>query len=338
MNPYHGKFEAIIDSVLSPVRERRPKGQILKCADFFCGIGGFHVAANNLGMEVVAACDVNEDAREAYTANYGLEPLGDITTIVPDDIPDYDILCAGFPCQPFSIIGRKQGFSDPRGTLFFQLLRFIRAHRPVGIILENVKQLASAGHGSVIKTIIGDLEGLGYTVDYRILNALDFGLPHKRERTIIAATQSRIPFEWPTGGIPMKPLANILEDHPDQSVYVSPAIRRKRHKAHTAKVSPSIWHENKAGNISSHPWSCALRAGASYNYLLVDGERRLTSRELLRLQGFPDSWKIVCTHSQTRKQAGNAVPVPMVQAVLKAMVDHLGRTETAWADDEESLD
>ena len=103
----------------------------------------------------------------------------------------------------------------------------------------------------------------------------------------------------------------------------------KRHAAHTASVSPSIWHENKGGNVSSHEWSCALRAGASYNYLLVDGERRLTPREQLRLQGFPDDWKIVCNDAETRKQTGNAVPVPMVQAVIEQMVKIIEQSEIA---------
>ena len=118
----------------------------------------------------------------------------------------------------------------------------------------------------------------------------------------------------------MKPLSDILEPNPDPKHIVSTRIREKRHAAHKAKITPSIWHENKAGNVSSHPFSCALRAGASYNYLLVDGNRRLTPREMLRLQGFPESFEIVCNDSQTRKQAGNAVPAPIVKAVMEAML------------------
>ena len=125
----------------------------------------------------------------------------------------------------------------------------------------------------------------------------------------------------------MTSLTEVLEPNPDQKHYVSPTIWAKRHAAHIAGFSPAIWHENKAGHISSHEWSCALRAGASHNYLLVDGERRLTSRELLRLQGFPDTWEIVCDDGQTRKQAGNAVPVPMVQAVIEGMVQVVERAK-----------
>ncbi|MCY4064696.1 MAG: DNA (cytosine-5-)-methyltransferase [Chloroflexi bacterium] len=296
----------------------------LRCADLFCGIGGFHVAARNLGLPVVFACDIDEHARLAYEKNFGLRPWGDITSISPHEVPKFDLLFAGFPCQPFSIIGRQRGFADPRGTLFFELLKFIRAKRPVGIVLENVKQLSTISKGRVLQRILDDISELGYSVDSRILNALHFGLPQKRERTIVVASLKHFAtFDWPTKVVEMKPLAAILEEEPPESYYVSEYIRNKRQESHSATVSPAIWHENKGGNVSSHEWSCALRAGASHNYLLVDGIRRLTPREQLRLQGFPDDWEIVCTDAQTRKQTGNAVPVPMVQAVIERLVSHV---------------
>ena len=275
------------------------------------------------------ASDIDEKARKAYQQNFDLMPSGDVVKLAADQMPEHELLLAGFPCQPFSIIGQRQGFADPRGTLFFEIMRILRAKRPQAVILENVKQLATADDGKVLERIKTDLQGLGYTVDSKILNALDFGLPQKRERTIIVATQYKAEFPWPKTKVKMKPLSAILEANPDPKHFVSKDIRDKRHKAHTATVSPAIWHENKAGNVSSHEWSCALRAGASHNYLLVDGERRLTSRELLRLQGFPDTWEIACDDAQTRKQAGNAVPVPMVQAVIKGMVNILDRAKTA---------
>lgn len=287
-------------------------------ADFFCGIGGFHVAASNLGLRVVYACDIDEHARVAYKHNFDLDPDGDVCDVTPDDVPDHDILCAGFPCQPFSIIGRRQGLSDPRGVVFFELLRFVRAKRPLGVILENVKQLTTIHGGQVIQRIVKDLWNLGYTVDWRVLNAMDFGLPQKRERTIIVATRSQCRFPWPRKSAPMRSLESILEADPDPGYYVTPAIRRKRHAAHTPAVSPAIWHENKGGNVSSHPWSCALRAGASYNYLLVDGERRLTLREQLRLQGFPDSWEIVCNAAQTKNRSATRFLFPSCKPSWKA--------------------
>ncbi|MEW5941149.1 MAG: DNA cytosine methyltransferase, partial [Chloroflexota bacterium] len=126
--------------------------------------------------------------------------------------------------------------------------------------------------------------------------------------------------QWPPKESKYKPLSRLLEKNVDRKYYASERIRRKRRSDHTPQASPSIWHENKAGHISSYPFSCALRAGASYNYLLVNGERRLTPREMLRLQGFPDSFKIVVSEYQTRRQAGNAVPVNLVRAVTESLL------------------
>ena len=228
----------------------------------------------------------------------------------------------GFPCQPFSIIGSRKALDDPRGRLYKEIIRVIKAKRPEVIVLENVKQLATIQHGSVLADIKGDIEKLGYHFDHHVLNALDFGVPQKRERVIMIATHRPLgKFEWPEGGIDVKPLDKILEKNPDPKHFASGRIKRARKEKHKPEVTPSVWHENKSGSISSYPYSCALRAGASYNYLLVNGERRLTPREMLRLQGFPDSFEIVCNDSQTRKQAGNAVPVPVVRAVLENLLN-----------------
>lgn len=324
-NPLYGKFDEVVAAALGVPAKVTPGNfwpkRTLKYADLFCGIGGFHQAASSLGMECVFACDIDDDCRKAYKENYGLEPASDIRKVEPGDIPAIDLLYAGFPCQPFSIIGSREGFSDARGTLFFEIARIIEAKEPRAFILENVKQLTTHNRGRTLKRILEILKGLGYTVEHNILNALDFGLPQKRERIAIVGFKGEASgFHWPSKKLPRKSLSEVLETDVDPKFYVSERIRRSRVAEHTSKIKPSIWHENKAGHISSHPFSCALRAGASYNYLLVDGERRLTPREMLRLQGFPDTFKIVCTDSQTRQQAGNAVPVPMVRAVMEGML------------------
>jgi DNA (cytosine-5)-methyltransferase 1 len=292
-------------------------------ADMFCGIGGFHSAADSLGMKCVFASDIDDAARDQYEHVYKLRPAGDICKIDADTIPDHDILCAGFPCQPFSIIGDRAGFADARGTLFFELARIIESKHPPAFVLENVKQLATHNKGRTLARILEILRGLGYWVDYRILNALNFGVPHKRERILIVGFYGDeiTSFPWPTRRSPIIPLSELLEKKPDKSCFVSDRIRFARKQAHTSKHKPGIWHENKSGNISSHPFSCALRAGASYNYLLVDGERRLTPREMLRLQGFPDTFEIIGNDSAIRKQAGNSVPVPMVKAILERVIN-----------------
>src|SRR5262249_53032797 len=163
-----------------------------------------------------------------------------------------------------------------------------------------------------------------------IISAFDFGLRQKRERVLIVGVRdSARPFDWGLPKIPMQQLSQILQRNVSRRHFASRAIVRKRRSHHHSAYKPAIWHENKSGNVSSYPYSCALRAGASYNYLLVDGKRRLTPREMLRLQGFPDSFKIVTKHHQTRKQAGNAVPVPMVRAALATLLENLEKEQAA---------
>lgn len=291
--------------------------------DLFAGIGGFHLAADALGGKCLFASEIDVEAKKAYHANYGIMPNGDITKISNDEIPDHDVLLAGFPCQPFSIIGNRLGFDDIRGTLFFEIARILKAKKPSIFVLENVKQLSRHNQGKTLNTILSTLRGLGYLVYWDVLNALDFGLPQKRERTIIVGFLNHtVNFSFPCPHITGK-LENVLE--PDETVdgkyFASERIIKKRLEKHQSEYNPGIWHENKSGNITSYPYSCALRAGASYNYLLVNGVRRLTPREMLRLQGFPDTFKIVCNDSQTRKQAGNAVPVNVIKAVLEAAIN-----------------
>ena len=290
-----------------------------KFIDLFAGIGGIRLGFESVGGHCVFSSEFDEDACRTYEANFGEKPAGDITQIEASDIPDFDILFGGFPCQAFSICGLQKGFEDKtRGTLFFEIARIIKEKQPQAFVLENVKNLASHDNGKTLQTILSVLrDELGYHVDYKLLNALDFGLPQKRERIIIIGSKKPFVMDWKFDIEEKKTLNDILEKTVDKKHYASAEIVQKRKAMHTSKYKPAIWHENKAGNISSYPYSCALRAGASYNYLLVDGERRLTPREMLRLQGFPDTFKIVVSDTQTRKQAGNAIPVDMVGKVIE---------------------
>lgn len=297
--------------------------------DLFCGIGGFRIGAEQalqsrgITSQCVFSSDIDRDAQNAYEANFGERPAGDIKPIQEQSIPDHDLLLAGFPCQPFSIMGDAKGFEDTRGTLFFDIARILKEKQPSAFVLENVKQLASHDEGRTLSRILETIDGLGYTHSHRVLNALNFGLPQKRERIIIVGFREKIAVGWPLAPVPMTPLSELLETDIPQQYYASEHIKNRRFEQCQPTDEPTIWHENKAGHISAYPYSCALRAGASYNYLLVNGERRLTPREMLRLQGFPDSYRIVCNPSQIRKQAGNAVPVPMVRAVVERVIDAL---------------
>lgn len=301
----------------------------LKYIDLFCGIGGFRIAfeeacvENNIQPECVFSSDIDKYAQDSYEANFGERPHGDITEIDEKDIPDHDILFAGFPCQPFSIIGQMKGLNDTRGTLFFDIARILKEKRPKAFILENVKQLVGHDGGKTLKVILRSLRDLGYHVQYSVLNALDFGLPQKRERIVIIGHEEPIMFTFPDPEKPYKALVDILEKNVDERFYASEHIKNKRKEKHQSSYYPSIWHENKSGNICSYPYSCALRAGASHNYLLVNGERRLTPREMFRLQGFPDWYEIVVSDAQAKKQAGNAVPVKMIKAVALKLLPYV---------------
>jgi len=301
------------------------KKKTIRYIDLFCGIGGFRIAieqaAISLGVEVKCSMssDIDLPCQKTYEANFSERPMGDIGEIDSQNIPDHDLLLAGFPCQPFSIIGHRKGFEDTRGTLFFEIARILESKKPIAFVLENVKMLKGHNKGKTLKRIIESLKDLGYICDFRILNALDFGLPQKRERIFIVGFNKSCQFYWPNGENKMKSLSEILEDNVPEQYYASDHIRKNRLKKHPPTDKLTIWHENKAGHISAYPYSCALRAGASYNYLLVNGERRLTPREMLRLQGFPEWFKIVCNYSQTRKQAGNSLPIPVAQSVISQL-------------------
>lgn len=291
--------------------------------DLFAGIGGIRLGFEAHGCETVFSSEWDIHAQKMYEANFGEKPFGDINLIAPEDIPDHDILLAGFPCQPFSIAGKQKGFADTRGTLFFNIESILAAKKPKAFLLENVRRLVTHDNGNTFSVILSHLQALGYTVHHTIFNSLHFGLPQKRERIYIVGFLEPNNFSFPLPLKLYKPLSEILEPDEtiDKSYFLSEAISNKRKLlVKGTPPVPSIWHENIGGNISALPYSCALRAGGSYNYLVVNGERRLTSREMLRLQGFPDTFKIPLPYSQARKVAGNSVSVPVIEAIAGQMI------------------
>lgn len=297
-----------------------------KTVDLFAGIGGIRLGFEAYGCETVFASEWDKAAQDMYEANFGVRPFGDINGIMPQDIPDHDILLAGFPCQPFSIAGKGLGFADTRGTLFFNIEAILGAKKPQAFLLENVKRLTTHNKGQTFAVILEKLKNLGYTVYHKVFNSLDFGLPQKRERIYIVGFREPIHFRFPNPPGYYKPLKEILQpdNEVSQSYYLSTKLREKRfNSVKGVPPFPSIWHENIGGNISALPYSCALRAGGSYNYLVVNGKRRLTAREMLRLQGFPDSFKINIPYSQSRKVAGNSVSIPVIQAIAGEMINSL---------------
>ena len=300
--------------------------------DLFAGIGGIRLGFESVGGKCVFSSEFDEDACKTYEANFGEHPSGDITKIDAKDIPDFDVLLGGFPCQAFSIIGKKEGFANETcGTLFFDIERIIKEKRPKAFMLENVKNLTAHDKGNTFRVIREHLEALGYRVYAQVLNALDYGVPQKRERIIIVGFLEDVLFHFPDP-VPeseRKTLKDILETNVDKKYYVRDRIRESRLERLKDKnyPRPYISHENMAGSITPHPYSSALRAGASANYILINDERRPTEREMLRIQGFPEDYKIVVPYGKMKKQCGNSVAVPVIKAVAKAMMESLKQYE-----------
>lgn len=312
-----------------------------KFIDLFAGIGGIRLGFESVGGHCVFSSEFDEDACKTYEANFHEHPAGDITKIDAKDIPDFDILLGGFPCQAFSIIGKKEGFANETcGTLFFEIERILKEKRPKAFLLENVKNLKSHDNGNTYKVIKSHLLNLGYNVYESVLNSLDYGVPQRRERIFIAGFLNNVRFSFPQP-VPInqrKNLSDILEKNVDKKYYVNPRIRESRLSRIKDKnyPKPYISHENMAGSVTPHPYSSCLRAGASANYILINDERRPTEREMLRIQGFPDSYKIVLPYGKVKKQCGNSVSVPVITAIAREMIKSLKRFEVLG--EEEALD
>ena len=157
----------------------------MKYIDLFCGMGSFHYSFDQLGFECVMASDIYEPAKDTYKLNYNIETLGDICNIDPNELPDYDILCAGFPCQPFSRAGKQKGFDDDRGTMFHQIMRLVKTNIPKIIILENVQGLINHDKGNTFKVIQEEMKQEGYSLVYKVLKCSDYGIPQMRKRLFI---------------------------------------------------------------------------------------------------------------------------------------------------------
>ncbi len=296
--------------------------------DLFAGIGGIRLGFESVGGKCVFSSEFDEDACKTYEANFGEHPSGDITKIEAEDIPDFDVLLGGFPCQAFSIIGKREGFNNETcGTLFFEIERILKSKKPKAFMLENVRNLTAHDNGNTFRIIKSHLEALGYNVHAKVLNALDYGVPQKRERIIIVGFLQNVFFSFPDP-IPIQSrqkLSDILENDVDCRYFVKDNIKESRlmRLKNPDYPKPYISHENKSGSITPHPFSAALRAGASANYILINDERRPTEREMLRLQGFPDSYRIVVPYGKVKKQCGNSVAVPVIKAVAAQMIKAL---------------
>ena len=309
--------------------------------DLFAGMGGFRIAFEENKAKCVFSSEIDKWACETYFSNFFENPKGDITKISSSEIPDFDILCAGFPCQPFSIGGRRLGFEDTRGTLFFEVARILKDKTPKAFLLENVKGITNHDNGKTLKVIENTLEDLGYIIKSKVLNAKDYGVPQNRERWYcvgfrndILDNQEQIIF--PERCALEYDLSNIIETEVDDSYKISEICKKNINK-HMIEKKVVINDFTLANEVrpsrcqfSKGLWSPCLTAkmgtGGNNIPIVVKQERKLTEKECLKIMGYPNTYKVVKGY-HTYNQIGNSVVVPILTKLAKAIVHILKENE-----------
>ena len=321
--------------------------------DLFCGIGGFHSALSSLGARCVFASDIDIFAKAVYVMIYGLAPHGDITKIKPEDIPGHDIICAGFPCQPFSISGDQQGFDDPRGQLFFNVVSIAKHHKPKVVFLENVKNFEKHDGGKTLTRVKKELKDIGYTVHSDVLCASDYGVPQARKRIYIVAFRDDIDssqFSFPTKVDEFKVLQDILITDAENTVAGSYVIQRsttidkiipterKNELVRIGKIGLGRQGERiySVLGVSTTLSSQGGGLGGKTGMYQINGVvRKLYPRECARLMGFPDTFQLAETQEQNYKQFGNSVVVEVIQLIAKEIARHLPQNNNQEENKEE---
>jgi DNA (cytosine-5)-methyltransferase 1 len=322
----------------------------MKYIDLFCGIGGFRIGFDRNGFDCVFSSDFNPKVQETYEKNFGEKPFGDITQVNPKDIPDFDVLLGGFPCQPFSISGKKLGFEDTRGTLFFDVCRIIEDKKPKVVVLENVQHLIHHDKKRTFGVIIRSLEDLGYNVSYRILNTKDFGLPQNRERIFIVGSKKGF-FDFDKmRKKKTKPLKYFLDKKGDFE-YVKEGeytlldksfvkvqkdsglmfVGYRNKDGFKVGIRPNTLHLNRVHRQPNRIYSVEglhptlpsqETSGRFFVYLPEeDRVRKLTINECYRIMGFPEDYKKHTTVGEQYKQIGNSVTVNITEEISYQIIE-----------------
>jgi DNA (cytosine-5)-methyltransferase 1 len=307
--------------------------------DLFCGIGGFRIAFERAGATCVFSCDWDKHSQVTYEANFGEKPHGDIHTVAVADIPQFDVLCAGFPCQPFSIagvskklsLGRKHGFDDEKqGNLFFEIANILEYHKPAAFVLENVKHLKNHDKGRTFQIIYNTLtEALGYTVFHKVIDAQSV-VPQHRERIFLVGFRERRHFEFPEFPKEGPKLGTILnEETPEKYTLTNHLWRYLREYARKHQEAGNgfgfgLFKKNEVARTLSARYykdgsEILISQGAGKN------PRRLTPRECCRIMGFPEEFKIPVSDTQAYRQFGNSIVVPVVSKIAQRVIETLAR-------------
>jgi DNA (cytosine-5)-methyltransferase 1 len=319
--------------------------KLYKTIDLFAGIGGIRLGFEQTGrIRNVFSSEIDKYACQTYAENFGENPECDVTKIDEKELEDFDILLAGFPCQAFSIAGRRGGFDDTRGTLFFDVARIIKEKRPQAFLLENVKGLTHHDGGRTFRTIMNVLEhDLGYSVFAQLLNAKDYGIPQKRERIYIVGFKNKTDFTFPQPKNLQVKIKHILEEKEVSSkYYLSDTYLQTlvNHKERHEKKGNGFGYEILSQDTIAN--TLVVGGMGRERNLIIDDRlqdfkpktnikgdinkkfvRKMTPREWARLQGFPDTYKIPVSDTQAYRQFGNSVSVPVIQEIAKIIIEKL---------------
>ena len=312
--------------------------------DLFAGIGGFRLALQDFGGTCAFSSEWDGNSQDTYLKNFGELPHGDITKIKEKEIPEHDILCGGFPCQAFSISGKRLGFKDMRGTLFFDVARIAKHHKPDVLFLENVKNFARHENGKTLKAVLDVLDDIGYKPFYQILKSSDYGLPQARERIYIVSFRKDLgveSFDFPKPTSEVKVIKDILEKEAPKECYINrPDIKiyGKNKEVLDPRRPLQIGTLNGGGQgeriysvhgsgitLSAYGGGAASKTGA---YLVDNKVRKLTPRECARLQGFPEEFVLPENRNVAYKQFGDSVSVPVLKAIFAEIIKKHPKLET----------
>lgn len=315
-----------------------------KFIDLFAGIGGFRIALESYGATCVYSSEWDKFAQDVYEKNFGDRPDGDITLVDEATIPNHDILCAGFPCQAFSISGKQRGFEDSRGTLFFDVARIVKEKKPKVVFMENVKNFAKHDGGRTLEVIKNTMEELGYSFFYKVLNSVHYGMPQKRERIYMVCFRNDLQieeFDFPEPFPLKKHVEDFLLNENDipEKLYVKRSdmhlnpILKEEYSDKTVRVGTV----NKGGqgeriySIKGIAITLSAYGGGAFaktgGYLINGKTRRLHPRECARIMGYPDWYRLADNDNQAYKQFGNSVVIDVLQYIVGKITYYLGKCE-----------
>ena len=314
----------------------------LKFIDLFAGIGGIRKGFEDDFTKCVFSSEWDKYAAKTYEANYGEKPHGDITKIDEKDIPDHDVLLAGFPCQPFSHIGKREGFAhETQGTLFFDVLRILKEKQPKMFLLENVKGLLTNDNGETFRIILENLNDLGYSVFYEVMDAQDFGLPQRRERILIVGFHPGLgidSFTFPKGNTEIRVPINSILEHGPKGYSISKHLQENYlFKKDDGKPQVVDFDSTIQVNTLVASYHKIQRLTGTF---VKDGEtglRLFSELELKRMMGFPEDFIVPVSRTQMYRQFGNSVAVPMIKAVADAMKSRLIEAEMGTIEEDRTI-